>query len=239
MSANQEFASLTGGSGGAGDMEEEKQKANDLSDSDSEPDPEKARVSSTGNVVGYTVDPQTDIRNDQGVGNPDLSDVSLDPGNAVTAGESTPGGENEGALTVSNQKDGPTTVQVQGTDVPETQVKQGGKAVRVDQIDAVQEQVEQNQQQQSGGADTSGGGGSGGSGGDSPGGARPEPPGSSGMGFGSGGLGWPGGGGDGGLVDQLTSPLGLVLVVVAGVAVFAASNDENDDDNSGGSNSGE
>jgi hypothetical protein len=212
---------------GAGSLREQK------NDKKSDEKEDRTYVGTGGSVLATTADPQTDINSDNQIGDPSLTDVSLESGNTATvANSSGTTGRIKGALTVSNRDDGGTTVSVDrgGEQAATTVKKQGGDGVRVDQLDAVQEQ------NQSSSPD---GGSSGGSGNpDGPierlpipsGGGSPLP---SGLPIGGGGQQL----GGSGLLDKITSPAGLIVTaVVVGAAAYVASDDNG---GNGGSNDGQ
>ena len=217
---------------GAGSLREQK------NDKKSDEKEDRTYVGTGGSVLATTADPQTDINSDNQIGDPSLTDVSLESGNTATvANSSGTTGKIKGALTVSNRDDGGTTVSVDrgGEQAATTVKKQDGDGIRVDQLDAVQDQ------NQSSSPD---GGSSGGSGNpDGPierlpipsaDGASPLP---SRLPIGGGGQQL----GESGLLDKITSPAGLIATaVVVGAAAYVASDDGGSNEPSnGGSNDGQ
>jgi hypothetical protein len=235
MSTNSDPFSLTSGSGGAGDMEDEKQKAQDLSDSDAAVDEEDVQVGTAGNIRATTENVQTGLEGQDQMGDPSLQDVTLGPGSTATV-DNTGGvnSETKGRMTLTNQQDGGLSLSVDRPgNQAATTVKAGnaasGEGTRVDQLDAVQ--------QADAAASGGGGGGSGpGQAAQQAGQTRPSQPSSSGIFGGGGGLGFPGGG-SGGLSSLLSNPVVIVLVVVAAALAFFAS-DDSSSNSSGGSGGG-
>lgn len=229
-----------GGGGGSGGAEQdadrdEQRDQGDNSGSDT-------LVGTTGQIRATTENVQTGLSGQSQMGDPSTTSVALGSGSTATVDETSGQGTTEGRLTVTNQSDGGTTVSVdRGSEQPATTVKKrGGDGVRVDQLDAVQQQ---SQTAPSGPSDSgpSSGSSSGGDGVTSSvlGDRTQLPPVLSGMGGGGSGSGLftPQSGG-GGLMDTLTSPVGLVLAAVAvGAVVYGTQNDGNDGNGQNGGQS--
>jgi len=186
---------------------------------------DQVRTSTTGEVLATTTSSR-DVKSSGAAGDPSTTTVEQNEGESVTVANTSAAGEVESSLTVQNINDGGVAARgaarEEGAQLPATTVASGEDSIRVDQVDSVQEQTANTTSPTS--ADNSGEPGGGGDDGDGAAERNPLLPSVSGGGGGGGILGGPGGlgmpgNGSGGLLDTLTSPIGLVMVAVTAVAL--------------------